>query len=46
VCERIDSVRVKEILNYATYSQPEVLFGTMGFGKPLDHTPCCCSRAR
>jgi 4-hydroxy-tetrahydrodipicolinate reductase len=39
VCERIDSVRVKEILNYATYSQPEVLFGTMGFGKPLDHTP-------
>ena len=39
VCERIDSVRVKEILNYATYSQPEVLFETMGFGKPLDHTP-------
>jgi hypothetical protein len=39
VCERIDSVRIKEILNYATYSQPEVLFETMGFGKPLDHTP-------
>jgi 4-hydroxy-tetrahydrodipicolinate reductase len=39
VCERIDSVRIKEILNYATYTQPEVLFGTMGFGKPLDDTP-------
>lgn len=39
VCERIDSVRVQEILNYATYDQAEVLFGTMGFAKPLDHTP-------
>lgn len=39
VCERIDSVRIKEILNYATYNQPEVLFETMGFGRPLDHTP-------
>jgi 4-hydroxy-tetrahydrodipicolinate reductase len=39
VCERIDSVRIKEILNYATYTQPEVLFETMGFGKPLDETP-------
>jgi len=38
-CERVDKVRVKEILNYATYDQPEVLFGTMGFGKPLDDTP-------
>ena len=32
-------MRIKEILNYATYDQPEVLFETMGFGKPLDHTP-------
>src|SRR5947209_1743338 len=39
VCERIDSVRVMEILNYNTYMQPEVLFDTMGFGKPLDETP-------
>ena len=38
-CERVDTIRVKEILNYATYDQPEVLFETMGFGKPLDHTP-------
>jgi hypothetical protein len=39
VCERIDSVRVQEVLNYATYDQPEVLFETMGFGKPLEDTP-------
>lgn len=38
-CERIDSVRVMEILNYSTYDQPEVLFGTMGFGQPLDASP-------
>jgi len=37
--ERIDSVRVMEILNYATYDQPQVLFETMGFARPLDHTP-------
>jgi hypothetical protein len=37
--KRIDSVRVMEILNYDTYDQPEVLFETMGFGKPLDDTP-------
>jgi 2,4-diaminopentanoate dehydrogenase len=36
-CEEIDSIRIQEILNYATYDQPEVLFETMGFGKPLDH---------
>jgi 4-hydroxy-tetrahydrodipicolinate reductase len=28
-----------EILNYDTYDQPTVLFDTMGFGKPIDHTP-------
>jgi 4-hydroxy-tetrahydrodipicolinate reductase len=38
-CERVDHIRVQEILNYATYDQPEVLFDTMGFGKPLDDTP-------
>jgi len=37
--ERIERIRVQEILNYATYDQPEVLFETMGFAKPLDHTP-------
>jgi 2,4-diaminopentanoate dehydrogenase len=39
VCERIDAVRVQEVLNYATYDQPEVLFTTMGFAQPLDATP-------
>jgi hypothetical protein len=39
VCERIDSVRVTENLNYDTYDQAEVLFSTMGFGQPLDATP-------
>jgi len=43
VCERVDRVRVREILNYATYDQPEVLFETMGFAKPLDHTPILLS---
>jgi 4-hydroxy-tetrahydrodipicolinate reductase len=38
-CERVDSVRIYEILNYDTYDQAEVLFGTMGFAQPLDHTP-------
>lgn len=38
-CERVDSVRVMEIVNYDTYNQPTVLFDTMGFAKPLDHTP-------
>jgi 4-hydroxy-tetrahydrodipicolinate reductase len=39
VCERVDSLRIQEILNYDTYDQPEVLFGTMGFGQPMDATP-------
>ena len=39
LCERWEEVRVQEIINYATSDQPEVLFETMGFGKPLDHTP-------
>ena len=39
VMERIDSLRIMEILNYNTYLQPEVLFETMGFGQPMDHTP-------
>jgi 4-hydroxy-tetrahydrodipicolinate reductase len=39
VCERVDSIRVQEILNYATYDQPTVLFDTMGFARPLDAQP-------
>jgi 4-hydroxy-tetrahydrodipicolinate reductase len=38
-CERVEEVRVMEILNYDTYDQAEVLFETMGFGKALDSTP-------
>ena len=38
-CERVDSVRIMEILNYDTYDQPTVLFDTMGFGKSMDETP-------
>lgn len=37
--ERWEEIRVQEIVNYATYAQPEVVFGTMGFGQPLDATP-------
>jgi len=39
LCQRWTEVRILEIINYATYDQPQVLFETMGFGKPLDHTP-------
>ena len=38
LCERWEEIRILEIINYATYDQPQVLFETMGFGKPLDHT--------
>lgn len=37
--ERWDSIRVQEIVNYATYNQPEILFETMGFGQTLDTQP-------
>jgi hypothetical protein len=39
LCERWKEIRILEIINYTTYNQPQVLFETMGFGKPLDHTP-------
>ncbi|MGH9210834.1 MAG: NAD(P)H-dependent amine dehydrogenase family protein [Acidimicrobiales bacterium] len=39
IAERIEQVRCMEILNYATYDQPMVLFDIMGFGGPLDQTP-------
>jgi hypothetical protein len=37
--EYVTTLRVMEIVNYATYAQPTVLFDTMGFGQPLDATP-------
>jgi 4-hydroxy-tetrahydrodipicolinate reductase len=39
VSERIEQVRCMEILNYATYDQPMVIFDIMGFGGSLDETP-------
>jgi 4-hydroxy-tetrahydrodipicolinate reductase len=39
LCGTWQEIRVQEIINYATYNQPTVLFDTMGFGKPLDETP-------
>ncbi|GAA3392805.1 NAD(P)H-dependent amine dehydrogenase family protein [Cryptosporangium minutisporangium] len=39
ICERIDEVRCLEILDYATYDNPTVLFDIMGFGKPVDDVP-------
>lgn len=38
-CERVDHLRVMEVVNYATYAQPTVLFDTMGFGQALDAEP-------
>jgi 4-hydroxy-tetrahydrodipicolinate reductase len=39
ISERIEEVRATEIVSYATYNQPMMLFDLMGFGKPLDHIP-------
>jgi hypothetical protein len=39
VSERIEQVRVAELLNYATYNQPMVIFDIMGFGRPIDDVP-------
>jgi 4-hydroxy-tetrahydrodipicolinate reductase len=39
LCERWTQIRIREIVNYATYDQPEVVLGTMGFGKPMDELP-------
>jgi hypothetical protein len=39
LAERWEEIRVQEIINYATYDQPQVLFETMGFGRALDHVP-------
>jgi hypothetical protein len=36
---RWEEIRIQEIINYATYDQPQVLFDTMGFGQPMDATP-------
>jgi hypothetical protein len=43
LCETWEEVRILEIINYATYAQPQVLFETMGFGQALDATPLLLS---
>ena len=37
--EHWSSVRMQEIVNYATYDQAETVMNIMGFGQPLDATP-------
>jgi 2,4-diaminopentanoate dehydrogenase len=39
VSERIDELRVSEVLNYNTYNQPMVIFDIMGFGRPIEDVP-------
>jgi 4-hydroxy-tetrahydrodipicolinate reductase len=39
LCQSWREIRILEIINYATYNQPQVLFDIMGFGRPLDHEP-------
>lgn len=39
ISERVEEVRCFEIMDYATYDNPLVLFDVMGFGRPLDDVP-------
>jgi 4-hydroxy-tetrahydrodipicolinate reductase len=39
LCESWDTIRIQEIVNYSTYDQPDVVFGIMGFGQPIDAEP-------
>jgi 2,4-diaminopentanoate dehydrogenase len=38
-CQSIEQVRCMEIVDYATYDSPVVMFEVMGFGKPIDDVP-------
>jgi 2,4-diaminopentanoate dehydrogenase len=38
-CQSIQQVRCMEIVDYATYDSPAVMFDIMGFGKPIDEIP-------
>jgi 2,4-diaminopentanoate dehydrogenase len=38
-CQSIEQIRCMEIINYDTYDSADVMFGVMGFGKPLDEIP-------
>jgi 2,4-diaminopentanoate dehydrogenase len=39
MCQSWTQIRIREVVNYATYNQPEVVLGTMGFGKEMDDIP-------
>lgn len=34
LCRQVDTVRMMEIVNYATWDNPGTMFGIMGFGQP------------
>ncbi len=38
-CQSIEQIRCMEIVDYATYDSPTVMFDVMGFGKSLDELP-------
>jgi hypothetical protein len=38
-CQSIEQIRCMEIVDYATYDSPVVMFDVMGFGKPIDEIP-------
>src|SRR4029079_19224997 len=38
-CQSIEQIRCMEIINYDTYDSADVMFGVMGFGRPLDDIP-------
>ena len=39
LCERVDSVRVMELMNYASYPDPGFTGAYFGFGRPLSYEP-------
>lgn len=38
-CQTVEQIRCMEIVDYATYDSPTVMFDVMGFGKSLDDLP-------
>jgi 4-hydroxy-tetrahydrodipicolinate reductase len=37
MCERVDSVRVSELMDYGQYNDPDFTGASFGYGKPLDY---------
>lgn len=37
ICERVDSIRVSELMDYSTYEDPDFTGVYFGFGRPLDY---------